>query len=101
VNDVAAAVESIRAAAAASLGVPISSVTVTVLQNGKVSVAITGTTLTAAQQQAALQQLHTGLVDGSVTVAGLTVTGATLMPATSSGTPSFFSLEVQTIQRPF
>ena len=82
----AAAVDSIRAAAAASLGVPASSVTVTVLGNGKVSVAISGTTLTAAQQQAALQQLQQGLADGSVTVAGLTVTGTT-----TSGTQTVFA----------
>ena len=80
----AAAIDSIRAAAAASLGVSPSSVTVTVMANGAASVATSGTALTVAQQQAALQQLQQGLANGSVTVAGLTVTGAT----TSSGTPS-------------
>jgi hypothetical protein len=80
----AAAVDSIRAAAAASLGLSTSSVTVTRLANGAVSVAISGTTLTVVQQQAALQQLQQGLASGSVTVAGLTVTGAD----TSSGTRS-------------
>ena len=86
-SNIATAFESIRATAAASLGVPPSSVTVTVLNDGKVSVAISDTTLTASQKQAALQRLQRGLIDGSsngfdVTLAGFTVTGANM---TSSG----------------
>ena len=86
-SSIATAVESIRAAASSSLGEPQSSVTVTVLSNGKVSVAISDTALTAAQQQAALQRLEQGLTDGTVTVAGFTVTGAT----TKSGMLSFLA----------
>ena len=88
----AGALNAIRTAVAASLGVPPSSVTVTVLADGMVSVAISGTTLTAAEQQTVLQQLQQGLVNGSVTVPGLTVTSATWI--TTSGKLSFCALTV-------
>ena len=85
-SSIAPVLERIRAASSASLGEPLDSVTVAELADGKVSVAISGTALTAAQQQAALQRLQQGLTDGSVTVDGLTVAGATW--TTMAGAPS-------------
>ena len=78
-SSIAAAVGLIRVATSASLGVPPSSVTVTdQLADGKVNVAVSGTT------PMALQQLQQDLVIGLIRVDGLTVEGVT----TSSGTPS-------------
>ena len=69
------------------LDVPPSSVTVTVLTDGKVSLAISDAAMTAVQQQAALERLQRGLTDGVtdgfyVSLAGFTVAGANV---TSSG----------------
>ena len=86
-SSTAPVLELVRAASSASLKEPLDSVTVTELADGKVSVAISETALTAAQQQAALQRLQQGLTDGSVIVDGLTVAGAT-WTTTLAGTPS-------------
>ena len=82
-SSIAAAAGLIRAATSAALGVPPSSVTVKdQMPDGKVSVAVSGTT------QTALQQLQQDLANGKVKVDGLTVAGVT----TSSGTPSLLKI---------